>query len=433
MISDYGKWAYCPSYKIFSEPEIIVWGNSTTSSIYYDNLVNIIEKTDRAISRFYGKFSSNNTKWENELFFMIYNTLRINVNELYKAHLDFSKCESNKIEEVNIIVYYLFFGGLLLIGIVTSILLIFICWIERKLNFLWKVLHKKIKHNFSLTNSRIKARIDIFHDQHENTEFEPVQCQVRSFHEFNHSFYYIYKLSFFLIMPLILYFITVLIFQKNLKDYLLYRVEFNDVMLDRKVILMKLAYFTIESVAAKLTFPITSTFQGLNIFSCPSTSVVHAKEELSDTRKVFFSDEFKKILTENAWEIVYTKNDQNDNFLKYGMLSGFTYLTWEANGLVYGTKENAKQNLGKFIEDLKKIDKTFNETANVIDSNSNSIIDRELSKLLSFSIVSIIILSALTIFYYYPYFTKEQEFLKKLENFIRNIPDNDTQKSAVDK
>lgn len=157
------------------------------------------------------------------------------------------------------------------------------------------------------------------------------------------------------------------------------------------------------------------------------------QKRLSETRRIFFSDEFKKNLTENAWEIVYTKNDQNQNFLKYGILSGFTYLTWEANSLIYGTRENAKQSLGKFIEDLKAIHKTFNETANVIDSNSNSIIDRELSKLLAFSLVSIIILIALKFFYYYPYFTKEQKFLKKLVNFIKNVPESDRQKSTIDK
>lgn len=49
MITDYNKWTYCPSYKIFTEPEIVIWGNSTKNSTYYENFVNIIGKTDRAV------------------------------------------------------------------------------------------------------------------------------------------------------------------------------------------------------------------------------------------------------------------------------------------------------------------------------------------------------------------------------------------------
>lgn len=49
MITDYNKWSYCPRYKIFTEPELVVWGNSTVKSIGYENLVNVILKTSREV------------------------------------------------------------------------------------------------------------------------------------------------------------------------------------------------------------------------------------------------------------------------------------------------------------------------------------------------------------------------------------------------
>lgn len=340
------------------------------------------------------------------------------MNELYDAHNDFAECEIKKVQEVNYFVYFLFLGGLLLIALVTILLLFFICWIENSINYLWKALHRKLKHNFSNINSQIQHRITTFHDEHNLTEFEPIKSQAHHFNELKHSIYYIYKLLPFLALPLILYLITILIFHKNLQEYLLYRIEFNDAMLDRKIMLIKLAYFTIETVATKANYSVIQDFEGFNLFSPPLILATNTNNELSETRKLFFYSDFKKILTKDAWEIVYGKNDENNNFLRYGILSGFMHITLEANELMYGKEENAKESVARFIKDLKVFHKMFNDTADLIDSNSNSIIYRELYKLLVFSITSIIVLTLLTVFHYYPYFTKEQEFLKKLECYV---------------
>lgn len=119
------------------------------------------------------------------------------MNELYDAHNDFAECEIKKVQEVNYFVYFLFLGGLLLIALVTILLLFFICCLENSINYLWKALHRKLKHNFSNINSRIQHRIAIFHDQHKLTKFEPIKSQAHHFYELKHSIYYIYT-SFYL-------------------------------------------------------------------------------------------------------------------------------------------------------------------------------------------------------------------------------------------
>lgn len=71
-------------------------------------------------------------------------------------------------------------------------------------------------------------------------------------------------------------------------------------MLDSKIMLIKLAYFTIETVSTKANYSVIQDFEGFNLFSPPLILATNTNNEPSKTRKLFFYSDFKKILTKDA-------------------------------------------------------------------------------------------------------------------------------------
>ena len=104
-----------------------------------DNLVNVIEKTIQHVifmqsAQLLAKLENGNSNYEQDLFYIIYNSFRATVYELMDTYTGLVGCETYRINRLNTVVYYLLFSGLGIIGLVCGLLIYYLKSVDKKVN-----------------------------------------------------------------------------------------------------------------------------------------------------------------------------------------------------------------------------------------------------------------------------------------------------------
>ena len=72
--------------------------------------------------------------YDQDLFYIIYNSFRITIHELLDAYTDLKNCETTRIKNLSTVVNYLLISELTLIGLVCVLLIFYIKSVEKKIN-----------------------------------------------------------------------------------------------------------------------------------------------------------------------------------------------------------------------------------------------------------------------------------------------------------
>ena len=72
--------------------------------------------------------------YDQDLFYIIYNSFRITIHELLHAYTGLKACETGRINNISTIVNYLVIFGLTLIGSVCCVLIVYLKSVETQIN-----------------------------------------------------------------------------------------------------------------------------------------------------------------------------------------------------------------------------------------------------------------------------------------------------------
>ena len=104
-----------------------------------DNLINVLENTAQhvifmKVNQILQKFEEKKLNYDQNLFYVIYNSFRITIYELKDAYLGIKSCEIDRINKLSTMVNYLFISVFGFIGLVSCLIIFYLIPVDKKIN-----------------------------------------------------------------------------------------------------------------------------------------------------------------------------------------------------------------------------------------------------------------------------------------------------------
>jgi hypothetical protein len=435
LLKDYSSWSYCSSSKIINQNILPIWTSNPPKSVALNNLMNFVQSTLAYViltqgQDFLSAYSSNTCCIANYSFYMYFNALPISVNQLQGAINDLVDCESRKINDLTVIVYYLMIGGFSALGLSFGITLWYLVKIHTQLNLCWNHLLRKVRDKYSILKRIIIDRLAQYHKIYEEEGEEDENDEMLHKHKntkLHLKFYWRYMIRFSILFILsgVLYLVAILVFYNNIKNYLNYRLEFVSAIGDRRTKLLQLSYFTIQQTPFDFSLD-TATVLNYTLTPDIILSFNETNEVLIELRKKIQSPSIYNYMPSEIKTMLYDKVTSYNNFLKYGVLSGIDYYRYESMCYLSYNCRYSNMNVTDYFTYIRELTDVLTNIASLADSDSKTQIENELNSLIYFTTFILLFFIVLYSFYYLPYLASQQETIKKIELIIKTIPETES-------
>ena len=343
-----------------------------------------------------------------------------------------SDCEKQEISKVSTNVYYLFTGSLCFFGLNYAVLIVFFIIIVKPIKNSWKHLLKNINRSYSTLKARVINRLSLCHHDfalEENEETAKLQKKM------NHRHFerLIAHVSILIVISFILYFVSVYAFSNSIFTYLTFRIDLLNTLANRRVNLYQLSYFAMSSL--KHDLGLQENANNITIFNDPVLSALDLYDHMSIYKKLLISKYYQKNIPLDIWTLEFDYNKNQNSLLIFGAYSAYELLVEDALSLIEQGSFLKMTTVDKdslaFLNDidLNEYYNNLNYFSNVsfslssqaIQSSEDSII-KEFYTLIYFIVGALSFLIILLCAYVIPFFSSEQQTLKKLNSILDIIP-----------
>lgn len=426
IIEDYSAWSYCPSSRIINEKVIPVWTSDSPKSIVYESLVDVAQSTLKNVmfrqSESFFESNSLNGYDSKYSLYIYFNTLTVSIGQFQHAIDGLKACQSNRINDLTLIVYFLMIAGFSALGLNFIIVSWYLIRVDKLINLCWISLLKNIKYNYTALKDIVKYRLAKYQKIHNEKDHKVLHTSKGAKLKFNFYWRYMIRFIVLFILSAALYLVAVFVFYENIKNYLIYRVNFITVFLDTKVKLIQLTYFALEIEASQLSY---GTERVYNYSITPDVVLCfnQTNQDLIKLTEEIRSPSMTTRMPSSVWNIVYNSLDQYEGFLKYGTFDAIKY--YRAESMCLANPDCRQNGFDKslYINDLMDLMAALNNITNAAGLESKNKIQVELDSLIYFITFTLVFFVIFYLSYLLPYFTEQQEMLKKFDFIIKAIPE----------
>ena len=229
---------------------------------------------------------------------------------------------------------------------------------------------------------------------------------------------YIFIISILITIALVLYLVAIYVFYQNIYLFLMYRLDFINVIISRRVNIFQISYYAVEIIADSNNQGLGQQFENFDVFPEFLELLNNNDEELNMLRRVLLTPEVKNNMPAAVFDIQYRTVANSTAFLDFGACSGFNYLRKEYLYLVSDTTLGLAQ-LNSYLNDLNELASIYIGLITISDQDSKSQINIEVQYYIWFSLSCLVFLFALTFVYFIPYFSKERKILENIDMLIK--------------
>lgn len=271
--------------------------------------------------------------YDENLFYIIYNGFRVSMYELEKAFNGLNECEVQRTNDMNYIVTYLTIFGSVLFSVLFLILSVSILVLNRKQSAVWGLLILKIKDNYKAIKVNILNRLARVHN---NTDYDALEDSLPDNDGFsiNHSIKYLIIVSSLILIIAFFYLSFYFIFYDKILEYLLFRLNFLNSMVNRRTKLTQASYFSLEIIANNKNQNLAHRFSNFTIFPEPEVLFEKLNNELSVISQVFLNPIYKKNTPKNVWVLINDRFENSNSILKYGISPAYSVIKDESLMLI---------------------------------------------------------------------------------------------------
>ncbi|OMJ65764.1 hypothetical protein SteCoe_37652 [Stentor coeruleus] len=413
---DYDQWSYCPFSQIIKESIVDVWFQETKNTMIKENLVDIVNDVVCNAKEMEKNLVSKKL-YEENLFYILYNGFRVSMHELEKAFNGFNKCEVQRTNDMNYMVTYLTIFGSVLFSVLFLILSASIFVLNKKQSAIWGLLIVKIKENYKTIKGNILNRLTRVHN---NTDYDALEDNLTTKDRFsiNHSIKYLLIVSSLILIITFFYLSFYFIFYNKILEYLLFRLDFLNVMVNRRTKLTQASYFSLEIIANNKNQDLANRFSNFTIFPEPEMLFEKLITELSGISQVFLNPSYKKNTPKNVWILINDKFENSNPILKYGISPAYKSL------MLIDLKDKLEYaDMGSYFNDINDVIDSFENINPITDQAlKNKVLD-EFYLLMVFDILAAFVLISLCLFIYKVYFTREKKEMEYIKSVLRIIPE----------
>lgn len=366
------------------------------------------------------------------------NTFRLSLYELQNAFTTLISSEKGRLKILDSKLNWLFYTGMCIILIFGSFLIIIMNPLHVNLKAIWSKFQSGALKNSANIRYALNNRLNKYHDMEDNVYPQESDSHT-SIAYFAHIKHYILRLSLVLILGLILYFVLYFVSFAYVRERMLYKLDFAESIMNRRVYLFQRNYFLMELFADSKGAGIISMY-GFTPLPNSKTGYSFIVKKMIDTRRDIFSSNVQNVMRKNIWNENFAFIEDQNGFLKYGLNSAVAEANWESAFVSTNYMIKDFSIYKKIFQELKDFMMFINMTANYTDDSSTIYLEEAFDGLAWFMAVSLGFLLAIMVCYTLPYFYKEQGIIKSMEineNYKNNSnysdgPKNQKQKAFYD-
>ncbi|OMJ68749.1 hypothetical protein SteCoe_33707 [Stentor coeruleus] len=423
LLTTYNEWSFCDYSKIVRQKTIPYWDYLDLPEIKHESLHTIIGMLIENTDDFIAHIVSNSSDYKANLYFIIYNGLGISFKETRKAMVGLTKCEHDRVIELNNVRTLLLVVAMVVSGFLASFLAIYILYSDKIINTLWEGLQKKVHAGYYDFRQILLERLSQLHDQ--QNDYEEIDANLYKQHrpqKFCHSVRYIKRFIVFFITAGVLYIVTSYVFYEHIHNYLYYRPTLMYAIISRRISLTELCFFSNEIEYQYNSFSLDKSFTDFNALSDMKKSYKAALADLLKTKNTMRDPHVMALMSKGLEEMIFQNIDEVPTFLSFGTYSAMAYLNFESQYISYDNKKDDPGFIQNYINQMNTMTSQLKIASDYCNSDSKHLISEQLEYLKYFIICFSIFIVVIYVFYYYPYLAKEQKILKRLTKLITVLP-----------
>lgn len=423
ILKNLNKWSYCHASNVILDNIVPMWKFESEPLIVYINFYDAVEEFVKNTKEFV--IISRDAKQSTKNFYFILANGLGNLNKQVNATLDgLVTCETERILEISQIITLLFISGVIILGICLTTLTIFIFIISNGYNTLWKFI-KRITHPAFFELKR--SCIDRLQSVHGIDTYEEEQDSVNRTKLINEKLKFkIYRkflsrLSIFLVVTMVYYFVVHLELYPNCEKYLKERPKLLRNYVQRRALIPAIDFWAREKVVWQSDHG--NGFEIIlekNIFMNPDEELEKALDSLKAADIVLLADlgNMSDSLLSELFEI-------GNMTLNPGIALG-SY--WFAQSLlqdaitVLPADHDYIAIWTKLTKDMLDLQTAMKNTFSIVNESSQRMIVDQMHymvySIMAYSLFSVFIY----VFYYFPYLSHEMKKLLRLQLIISIIP-----------
>jgi hypothetical protein len=361
--------------------------------------------------------------YTNQLFFLLFNGYGTPINLLGSSFLNLGTCELSRIVSLGTTQNYILIIGIVVLGCSFTFLSLYLLSIDRSLNTLWEYLRRRIHHGFYEVKQAISDRLAQYHYQNDagETDFDSNSYKDSKRLSFRHSLRYLGRFSILFVFSVVFYIVCAFVFYSNIQNYLYNRPELLTTTLNRRVQLNVLAFTTLEHEYMGFNYSIPMIFPYFTNLMDPITYWTSAISEILNTNDFIRSPEARMLMYSDLYSLIF-QYYSNSTILTLGTLVSVGYITQEAMYIMNDGTLNSFDTIDLFVSQLVQVSSAIQNTASLLNVDSQSIINDQLNKLIYFSVAGSSFVLFIYLFYYLPLLLSEIRILKKITDVLRILP-----------
>lgn len=429
ILDDFNSWSYCSHSKIVKNAIIpySIYENAVKTK--YGSLHTItgffIEKVSLKQSEFILiKLRADNTNYENELFFIIFNAFGNSFKHIYKAVQGLADCEIARVEKLSSVDNSLMFAGVGILSVAFTFITVYLLTIDVYLNNLWETLHKRVMSGFIEVKLRITERLAHYHDlvEYSDSESQTHLSKNQKKVHFRHSLRYLLRFSILFISAAIFYIISAFVFNESIHKFLYYRPLLTSTLIQRKIKTNELCFFTLENEFQYTNASISKLYPYFYPMQDIHNSIYELVDLIESTKITLRNSNIMKFMSADVKELVYEKYDGMKAFMKLGSFRALSFLMQESLFIAMDNGINEFSVIEDFFKEVKEYSEVTKAIGNKVDNDSKNFIDLQVSNLIYFTSAFCVMWLGLYIGFYIPYLSNEVNITKYITKLLMIIP-----------
>ncbi|CAG9328652.1 unnamed protein product [Blepharisma stoltei] len=414
ILDDKSMWNYCPSSEIVLKNIIPIWEfNKNIATLKKYNLYDVVSKFIENEQGLLKDARSKNMEYIDHIRWLMINSLSFSYHYIEKALLDLVYCEKNRVEETGIKINVLLLLGIIILGICLGVLIFFIVSFRVAYEKFWSFIKKSVVSNYILIKQAALDRLVSVHgiDVGQDNNFLQKPTNSKNFHiKTTLAWKFSWRLSFFAIVSLSFYLLTMLYLYKTCKFYMIHRPKLLQNINVRRSLLSRIGFYARDMNFAvnKRYFPNSYSFanSSLEFYNLVNRYISESNQLRSHDLSVLLSHKLKVNF--------YESTNYSADFLDFGTKTAINIFMFDAYNIGGPGGIRPDKEISDFIANFTVLQDALADVFYMADSSSKQVISEQLNLMIWITIIFSAGLALLYLFYYLPFIKTQNDFLRKI-------------------
>ncbi|CAG9325530.1 unnamed protein product [Blepharisma stoltei] len=420
LLDDYSDWNYCDGSKLVLNQIIPVWSFEPSPHMTKYNIYDEVELYISHGEELITLLSDNSYDLDDVKFFVL-NSLGFSFEYINIALQSLTDCEVNRVEEIGLSVSLWLYVGVSFLGFFFFILIGCALWINKKYDDFWNFIRKITHLAFLETKRACIQRLSSVHGLEYEVKTYTTQAKIaKSKERITSGVYvkYIWRLFVFVILTTMYFTLSKFYFYDQCENFLHSRPRLLQNLVVKRAQLSRMSVFARDCTSPSniIWFPNSYGFKNSRIeYNLSSTEFKAMNFEL---RKKEFLDLMSHEMKVRIFEIW----DTTDFYIQQGTFAASNLLFLDSINIAAVTGFRPIPEYAAFMGNVSALQYSLGVDFDTIDQDSKDIISDQLNWLIYETIIFIIALVLLFMFFYMPFIRAEKKTLRKLQVLTSIIP-----------